>query len=211
MFKSSKKFRITAVLLIAGCIALYLYIVPNAYYRKGSGRDAFIEKHWSTDTKPSLNIEAIMKAPWEKYVKPPDEALRKMLTALQYKVTQEDGTETPFDNAYDKNTAEGIYVDILSGEPLYSSKDKYDSGTGWPSFVKPIEQDSVALKEDRSLFSVRTEVRSWYADSHIGHVFNDGPKERGGLRYCMNSAALRFVPKEKLVEEGYAEYLPLFN
>lgn len=129
------------------------------------------------------------------------------LTALQYQVTQQEGTETPFDNAYDKNGAAGIYVDIVSGEPLFSSKDKYDSGTGWPSFVQPITADAVVTKTDYLLLIPRTEVRSRYADSHLGHVFSDGPSDRGGKRYCMNSAALRFIPKNEMEPAGYGEYL----
>jgi peptide methionine sulfoxide reductase msrA/msrB len=127
------------------------------------------------------------------------------LTDIQYHVVKENGTEKPFDNEYWDNHAEGIYVDIVSGEALYSSKDKYESGTGWPSFTKPIKEDVVTLHEDNTLFTKRTEVRSKIADSHLGHVFNDGPN--GGQRWCMNSAALRFIPKEKMKEEGYGEYL----
>lgn len=145
---------------------------------------------------------------WKSFVKPSEEELRAKLTPLQYVVTQEEGTETPFKNEYDKNYAEGIYVDIVSGEPLYFSKDKYDSGTGWPSFVKPISSEAVSLKEDKGLFFTRTEVRSPYADSHLGHVFDDGPAERGGKRYCMNSAAMRFIAKEDMEKEGYGYLLP---
>ncbi len=185
------------------------------YYRSRSGRDAFIKKHWGENTGVNANATAsanpTILSPWKNYVKPSPEALKKLLTPIQYQVTQEEGTETPFSNEYDTNKTDGIYVDILSGEPLYSSLDKFDSGTGWPSFVKPIAEGSVVLIEDRKLFSVRTEVRSTYSDSHLGHVFDDGPKDRGGLRYCMNSAALRFIPKENLVEKGYGDYLVLFK
>ena len=129
------------------------------------------------------------------------------LTPLQYHVVKEGGTEEPYTNEYDKNYRDGIYVDIVSGEVLFSSKDKYDSGTGWPSFVKPITEEALTYHEDNTLFTTRTEVRSRVADSHLGHVFPDGPKDRGGQRYCMNSAALRFIPKENMEKEGYGEYL----
>ena len=132
------------------------------------------------------------------------------LTPTQYKVTQEDGTERPFDNEYWDNKREGIYVDIVSGEPLFSSIDKFKSGTGWPSFTRPIKEDALVTKTDRKFFMKRTEVRSKLADSHLGHVFEDGPAPTG-LRYCMNSASMRFIPKEELVKEGYGEFAPLFE
>lgn len=133
------------------------------------------------------------------------------LTHLQYEVTQEDGTEPPFRNAYWNNHEDGIYVDVVSGQPLFSSTDKFDSGTGWPSFTKPIEADAVTTRTDRKLFMTRTEARSTGADSHLGHVFDDGPRDAGGLRYCMNSAALRFVPADRLEDEGYGRYSSLFT
>ncbi|MHC9044401.1 peptide-methionine (R)-S-oxide reductase MsrB [Microbacterium saperdae] len=133
------------------------------------------------------------------------------LTHLQYEVTQEDGTEPPFRNAYWNNHEDGIYVDVVSGQPLFTSIDKFDSGTGWPSFTKPIDAEAVTTRTDRKLFMTRTEARSTGADSHLGHVFDDGPRDAGGLRYCMNSAALRFVPADRLEEEGYGRYSTLFT
>ncbi len=143
------------------------------------------------------------------FTKPSDSELRQRLTAEQYQVTQHEGTEPPFRNEYWDNKHPGIYVDIVSGEPLFSSLDKYDSGTGWPSFTRPLEPENVSEKTDGSLFFARTEVRSKRADSHLGHVFTDGPRPTG-LRYCMNSASMRFIPAQNLEAEGYGQYLSLF-
>jgi peptide methionine sulfoxide reductase msrA/msrB len=189
--------------------------VRYKFYRAGSGRDNFIQKHWPDDTVPYVTPvqgeDQVVGFSPESYVKPNDETLKATLTPLQYKVTQQAGTERAFSDPLSANNAEGIYVDVVSGEPLFSSLDKYDSGTGWPSFVKPLTPSSVVETEDRHLFITRTEVSSRLANSHLGHVFSDGPADRGGLRYCLNGAALRFVAKDKLLEEGYGEYLNLFQ
>lgn len=147
----------------------------------------------------------------KKYKKPSMDEIKRQLSDVQYKITQEGATEIPFSNEYDKNFDEGIYVDIVTGEPLFSSTDKYDAGCGWPSFIKPLDKKSIKEREDKSLGMIRTEVKSKIGDSHLGHVFNDGPKDKGGHRYCINGAALKFIPKKDMQKEGYGEYSYLFK
>lgn len=185
------------------------------YYRNASGRDDFINTYWGDDTDPTLPWRtpkgAVSGASWMDFVKPSDSELKATLTDIQYRVTQKSATESSFTNEYWDNHDDGIYVDIVSGEPLFSSTHKFDSGTGWPSFTRPIEYSFVTEHKDYKLIIPRTEIRSAIADSHLGHVFNDAPKELGGVRYCMNSAALRFVPKDQMKGQGYGSFLYLFE
>lgn len=205
-------------ILISGCFFSLFFAMKSAYSldqaedpkssapSTSTGKQADNGK--SGDASSSTDTVAKEASPpWENFKKPSNAKLRTTLNTLQYRVTQMQATEPAFKNRYWKNHAEGIYVDIVSGEPLFSSADKFESGTGWPSFVRPIDEKFIQMRVENGFFTSRIEVRSKVADSHLGHVFDDGPPNRGGKRYCMNSAALRFIPKAKMEAEGYGKYL----
>lgn len=182
---------------------------PRRYqlYRMGCGRDATLQRLWGPEAKSPL----FAYTPRLPQAAPPEAELRARLSPLAYHVTREAGTEPPFDNAYHDEHRDGIYVDPVSGAPLFSSQDKFDSGTGWPSFTRPLMPGNVMTRTDTKLLAPRTEVLAWHSGNHLGHVFSDGPREEGGLRYCMNSAALRFIPLRELAAAGYGRYGGLFS
>ena len=198
---------IIAIIIVIAAYAIFTKVVRAPDRSEATEVREELKKEYEKEGSDMAKIEVDPS----RYAMPSQEELRDKLTDMQYKVTQEAATETPFQNEFHDSDDEGIYVDVVTGEPLFSSLDKYDSGCGWPSFTKPIDLASVKAKGDTSHGMVRTEVRSRVGNSHLGNVFDDGPKDKGGLRYCINSAALRFIPKADLEKEGYGEYEALFT
>jgi methionine-R-sulfoxide reductase len=211
--------KVTLATIAAGLVLAGLWAVAGPRAAADTAGDGGAEASTAPAEAARASVQGVQagaqagvqgKEPWRMFQKPSDEELRAKLSSMQYDVTQHEGTEPAFRNEYWDNKAEGIYVDVVSGEPLFSSRDKYDSGTGWPSFWRPLEKENIVERTDRKLWMTRTEVRSKHGDSHLGHVFPDGPRPTG-LRYCMNSASMRFIPVDRLEAEGYGQYLAHFR